>query len=475
MTTLPRVVGPILFLDTVTDDQMHLAALFVTASGQTPGPITQGPHQITPVKLAEYDAHDVYRARFTLPAGTPSLYHWNGQSFDVAGLGGDLRIAHTSCNGEEHGDMDRDPVERNALWARLVAELETNPVSLLLQGGDQIYADEITHGHHLSENWPERIPRDPSRADLLTLATHLREGFLQRYLANYADPNIAHVMARVPSLMQWDDHDICDGWGSLRRSRTYSPVGQCLFTCAREAALLFQHGTVDGDLPDRFADPSGMHLGWSLLLPGLRIIAPDLRGERTRREILSARAWQWLEDLSRRPHKGRTLVMSSVPLLGPRLSLLELVMVLIPSMQKYEDDLRDQWQSRAHRDSWRHMLTLMRRMAAPSDQAVTVISGEIHLATRAEMKMGADRTLHQLVTAGMAHRPPPQPWARFLGALAGLGEAPLKHMPITIRPIPGQKHRYTAQRSTLFLYRQAGTWSARWQFETDGLSPPLPL
>ena len=91
--------------------------------------------------------------------------------------------------------------------------------------------------------------------------------------------------------------------------------------------------------------------------------------------------WTMMEAEASRDARGHTLLMSSVPLLGPRLSLLEALMVLIPRMQKYEDDLRDQWQSRAHRDEWRRMLRLVRDLAMRDGHDITAVSGEIHLAT----------------------------------------------------------------------------------------------
>ncbi|MCF6916433.1 hypothetical protein L4M18_29165, partial [Klebsiella pneumoniae] len=63
-----------------------------------------------------------------------------------------------------------------------------------------------------------------------------------------------------------------------------------------------------------------------------------------------------MDSLRDREPVARTMLLSSVPLLGPRLSLLETIMVAIPGMMKYEDDLRDQWQSRAHRTEWRRIL-----------------------------------------------------------------------------------------------------------------------
>ncbi|QBX36090.1 alkaline phosphatase family protein [Paracoccus liaowanqingii] len=469
-------IGPILLLDDVAGDRLSLSALFITAKGDTPPPIAWAAGTAAPVALARHAHATVWRMRFSLPADRTSSYHWDGTDYEVAGdLTGDLRLAYVSCNGEEVGDMLREGSERNAMWSRLREEHRRQPFALLLHGGDQVYADEVTQGHELSRDWPDRVPDDPSPEALVDLRHHLRERFFERYAILYAAPELAWLAARVPSLMQWDDHDICDGWGSLPRDRTESAVGQTLFAVARESFLLFQHGTVQDDLPARFGDPSGAHLGWGIHAPGLRILAPDLRSERTRRDIMGRPGWAMMDAEAERNVEGHTLLMSSVPLLGPRMSLLETLMVAIPRMQKYEDDLRDQWQSRSHRDEWRRMLALVRDMARRDGHNVTAISGEIHLATRAVMDLGNDLHLHQLVASGIAHRAPPKGWARFLGALASLGESPLPGHPIRIAPLPGQRTRYTAERNYLMLDRVSGSWRAQWDLELSGLTDPLPL
>ncbi len=471
----PAILGPFLTLDDISDGAMHLAAVFVAGEGTDIPAIRAGGQEFQAEELARVDETTIQRVRFKVPADAPSSYQWAGEDFELAGgLDGDLRIAFASCNGEEHGDLDRDPGERNAMWARLCQQHTDAPFSILLHGGDQIYADEATKGHALSDDWPEHIPKDPSRAELAELRQHLRRGFLERYTALLQDQHYAWLSARVPSLAQWDDHDICDGWGSLPRSRTYSPVGQLLFDVAREMALLFQHGAVDGDLPPRFQDPAGTHLGWVVDAPDLRLLAPDLRSERTRRQVMGEGGWKMMEAVAERAAPARTLLLSSVPLLGPRLSVFETLMVLIPKMQKYEDDLRDQWQSRAHRAEWQRMLRLVCQMIGPEAE-LTALSGEIHLATRATMSAGQGRLLHQLVASGIAHRPPPKNWARLLGALASFGENPLPDQKISIERIPGQAGRYVADRNALLLTRKDGAWSAVWDFERSGLSGKLPL
>ncbi|MCQ0972268.1 alkaline phosphatase D family protein [Paracoccus sp. TK19116] len=474
---ITATIGPILFLDDLDGSRMHLSALFITPAGDAPPPsLGLERDKVTPTRLTDFDHATVWRARFTLLADRTSSYTWNGDTYSVASdLTGSMRLAYISCNGEEVGDMDREGSERNAMWARLRDEHRRSPFALMLHGGDQIYADEVTQGHDLSDGWPDKSPPAPTEAALADLRRHLRHRFFDRYAAIYSAPELAWLAARVPSLMQWDDHDICDGWGSLRRSQTFSPVGQTLFSAARESCLIFQHATIDGDLPARFADLEGRHLGWGIDAPGLRILAPDLRSERTRRAIMGPGGWTMMEAEAARRASGHTLLMSSVPLLGPRLSVLETLMVAVPRMQKYEDDLRDQWQSRAHRDEWRRLLRLVRDMVEHDGNDLTSISGEIHLATRAVMDLGQGRRLNQLVASGVAHRAPPKGWARFLGALASLGEDPLSGHPIRIRPLPGKSARYIAERNYLVLERGADGWSARWDLEESGMTGSLPL
>lgn len=117
--------------------------------------------------------------------------------------------------------------------------------------------------------------------------------------------------------------------------------------------MIFQVTTVDGALPPRFGDPQGHQLGWVIRAPGLCILAPDLRSERNRHRIMGPGGWAFMRaQVPLEPHE-RCILMSSF--VGAALSLLETLMMIVPRMQKYEDDLRDQWQSHAHRDEWREI------------------------------------------------------------------------------------------------------------------------
>ncbi len=470
MSPAPRHAGPILHLRGHDTDGLRLAAILIRPEGEACGTLRAGATELQPRRIATLEGLAVWRFDFRLDSADRG-YRFEDRDYPVeTDLSGDLRFAFLSCNGEENGDMDRDPAERDAMWERMRAEHEARPFAALLQGGDQIYADEVTHGHPLSDGWPGDLPASASAADLEGLAAHLRRGFVARYMRGFAGPAFGALAARVPTLAIWDDHDICDGWGSLPSEATDSAVGQTLFRVAREMYLLFQHGAVEADIPEIFADPTGAQLGWRRSLPGVTLMAPDLRSERRRRQVMGEAGWRLLETPV--PEPERTFIVSSVPMLGPRLSLVEAVMWLWPGMQKYEDDLRDQWQSRAHRADWRRALRAVLNLRARGP--VTVLSGEIHLATRAEMA-AEPGAIHQLVASGIAHRAPPKGYARGLGWLGSLGEGPLSGHPIRILPLPGMRRRYVAERNFLTLERRDGAWTAVWHLEESGKTPPLPI
>jgi hypothetical protein len=349
------------------------------------------------------------------------------------------------------------------MWRRLCDQHRQRPFNLLLHGGDQLYADEITEAHPASARWPHLFRRELDQSDLAGLSETLAGGFFGRYLQQMAQADFAWLAARVPSLAIWDDHDICDGWGSLRPHKLDSAVGRCLFAAARDHFLLFQLGAARHEVPGICLDATRRSLGWAVNLPGLTVMAPDLRSERRPGRVMGEHGWRTLREAlgaaTAARAGGKTLLVSSVPALGPRLSLVERAMRFTPWMEKYEDDLRDQWQSYSHRAEWREFLRALAAAHATPGHSVTVLSGEIHLATRGTMATAAG-PLHQLVASGITHPPPPRGYARGLGALARLGEAPLPGHPIRLRPLPGQRAIYTAQRNYLVLERTGGNWRA---------------
>lgn len=469
-------VGPILFCRGCFDRRLHLAALLACPAGATAPRLTAAGEEVAGEVLHERAGYRVLRYTFSLPINAAGSYRLGDDDYPVsARLDGDLRIAYVACNGQEHDDRSRYTDERNLMWRRLNDQHDARPLHLLLHGGDQVYADEMLDVHPLLRRWGDHhLDPAPDPETLATVERELGDYVFQRYLELYSQPAMSRLLRRVPSLAIWDDHDICDGWGSRPQPELDAPIGRLVFRVAREQYLLFQMAATPDALPAVCPDTAGRSLSWSVRLPGVRIVAPDLRSERRPDRVMGESGWRGLEAMLADVTDEHVLVMSSVPALGPRLSWVEWLFSIIPHAQKYEDDLRDQWQSHTHRPEWQRLLrTLLEVHGRPGCRA-TVLSGEIHLATRGTLA-APPAPLHQLVSSGIAHPPPPAGYARGLGALARLGEAPLPGHPIRLHPLPGRRQIYTAQRNYLMLERRAGHWRAWWELEDDGPTEALDL
>ncbi|WP_111429964.1 alkaline phosphatase D family protein [Rhodobacteraceae bacterium DSL-40] len=469
-------IGPILYLRGCDRERLRLAALVVTPEGEgTPPALETDAGPVSPERIWQCGGRDVLRYSFDLPATAGAAYRFDGESFEVAAdLSGDLHIGFVSCNGQEHGDLSRPGDERNLMWRRLAERHRDRPLNLLLHGGDQLYADEVTEAHPLATGWPKAVPQNLREDTTAELSAALSEAFFERYTEQLAQPGFAWLAARVPSLAMWDDHDICDGWGSLKERKLDSPLGRALFAAARDHFLIFQFAAAPGEVPEICSDRSGQSLGWRVEIPGATLLAPDLRSERRPERVMGEAGWRAFRADLASVREGRVLLVSSVPALGPRLSIVERLMKLTPWMEKYEDDLRDQWQSRWHREEWRDFLRALVAVHERPGCRVSLLSGEIHLATRGTMKT-AEGDIHQLVASGISHPAPPGAYATVLGVLARFGEAPLPRHPIRLHPLPGQGGVYAAERNFLRLERNADTWTAVWELEDSGPTAPMPL
>ncbi|RED18448.1 alkaline phosphatase D family protein [Pontivivens insulae] len=471
MTTNLRA-GPFLFARKATAEKSDIAIVAALSNDSSVPIVRDSSGQvIDPTTLYKKFGVVILRWEVSLPTQAGAHYTFNETVFDVAtDLTSDVRVAYASCNGEEDEDPDWSEEDRNRLWSRLAQEHAEAPFGLMLHGGDQIYADDILQSHPDIEAWEEA---DHDDKDGFIWSRSMREAaeshLLNRYLDLYASKDIAHMLARVPSVMMWDDHDIFDGYGSHPNPKQESAVGAGLYAISATMFRLFQQGLAEDE-----PMPRG---GVAFDAPGFSVVAPDLRASRTPERVMDEMSWQWLDAaLAERRDGQHCFVMSSVPALGPRLSWVEFILDYVwPGTNQYEDDLRDQWQSRTHRKSWRRFLGMMVREIEDYRQPVTLLSGEIHVATRAEMLMKNGGVLHQLVASGISHTPPGRGYARMLGALAAVGEDPLIGYPITIHPPLGKKHRYISERNYLRLTRRDGKWYTDWEFEESGPNEEMML
>jgi hypothetical protein len=470
------VLGPVLFFRGARDRSFDLSALLGVTAEDPPPPLEAGNERVAPRRLAGRRGHSLWRYDFSLrPGQGRSDYRIGPRRWRVhlPPRDGSLRLAFTACNGSEQGNAWQSLEVRNERWLHLAAVHAERPFHLLLQGGDQLYADPIWHEVPALAAWKRlpwwqrrKAPFPPETAEAVA------DAYFKFYWQLWSQPQLAPLLASIPSLMMWDDHDIFDGWGSWAAKWQQCPTFQGIWRAAREHFALFQLAAPPDDLPDGFADRRGGHFGWAYRIGDTGIVAPDLRSERSRARVMGAAGWASLRAaLEGMADCRHVLLLSSMPLVTSDLRLLERFFNLLPGHQSWQDDLVDQWPSRAHGAEWARLLRELIGFSSATGACITSLSGEIHLGALGVIE-GRSAPIHQLTSSGIVHPPPPA-WA--VDVLERIGARNPPRLPdITVRllPIPGHGRRYLRARNWLELeLSQGGGLSATWHSERSGAAP----
>ncbi len=122
-----------------------------------------------------------------------------------------------------------------ALWPKLHDILAKDPsIRFMVLGGDQVYNDDV-----------EKFSIDRLKTNPNGERPAIVQRFTRQYQLFWENLYYRRVMARVPSLAIWDDHDITDGWGGRPGSyklgrNTFKDEWQAYFDIARLAFQSYQ-------------------------------------------------------------------------------------------------------------------------------------------------------------------------------------------------------------------------------------------
>jgi hypothetical protein len=227
-----------------------------------------------------------------------------------------------SCNGGE----------KDGAWQAFADFVERSKPSFILMMGDQVYMDEdkpdVFVDHLDSES------------------TIRRAAMAEKYRLNWSREPLRTVMANTPHYMMWDDHDICDGWGSRAADSPTlvekHPKGADIFRKsiayfedARDVYFHFQacHNPLQGDIRDPTfpaqADPAFPNYIRAAPARGVRRAMPfvfrcgrlavlvlDSRGDRdvfrSRHPVLGDEQWAFVDDVfARLPPEVEALAVAT--------------------------------------------------------------------------------------------------------------------------------------------------------------------
>jgi hypothetical protein len=450
------------------------------------------------------------------PAEQTIRYEVDGRRFEFAvpANGQPTRLAYASCNGFSSAaaaSSYKTEPEKNERWRHLLARHQgkdalakldgaggwkSGAFHLLLMGGDQIYGDGIFGVGQIKDwdtSWWEFWKPEKTKAPFTpTMAAEAAEFYFnQTYVARWSQPSVAEVMARIPALMMWDDHDIFDGWGSREEELQQCPVYKGIYAAAREHYEIFQLQTVPGTAAPG-AIPGTRGFSWGFHLGQLAIVAPDMRSERTQHQVISNDSWNaiygWLDALAALPPARRPkhlLLLSSIPVIYPSLRTVEAALAAIPGEQELEDDLRDHWCSRLHYGEQCRLVRRLFDFAKSAQCRLTILSGDVHVAafarvtsTLPEHADGASvARINQLISSAIVHTPPSLAEAFFIDHVIS-GDPPVLESGISAEmlDIPGTGSRLHASRNWLDLALDAAPTApprlwVNWWFQGEDTAP----
>jgi hypothetical protein len=497
-------LGPILGFASASASTWNCRALYVfqNLEGSPPDLAFEteaGAQSASGRRLYAYGGHEVWvydlpfeRAQgdrqwhYGLPGETPA-------EVTVPGRGATPHFAYASCCGFHDWNektrlesQDRDP------WA-MVEDLrqihQAQPFHILLLGGDQIYMDSLWSKGPMFQ-WRQKLRRYQKLTawtDDGPLDRQARTGFLDLYCDNWGREPFASVLARIPTFMMWDDHDICDGWGSHPDDVQAFPVMQGLFRVARDYFEVFQLQQAPGAaLANAIGAPgqfSSLHM-----LGDTALLALDLRSRRSRQRVFTdAAGYRALfAELDRRwpadSPPGHLLVLSSVPVVYPSGPSDLTGLWLWDPIDDPQDDLIDQWSDHRHQAEREIFVRSLLDFARSRRVRVTLVCGDVHLGAlgsiesdRDEDRGGNHRVLTQLISSALVNVPP---GGLVLWAIQQATASPqtvFRHVTGEIMPLGTGLPRLLAARNWLSIRPQddgSGSLAAAWHVEGLPSCPP---
>ena len=411
--------------------------------------------------------------------------------------GEEVRFAFASCNGfssrpgrAELAGATPAGGSRWGQWDELQADHEDEPIHLLVLGGDQIYSDAIFKDESVAPAFCDwlglSLRRRMKRGFTRVMRDQLERSFEGFYLKQWGYPAVASVMARIPSVMMWDDHDIIDGWGSYEKVGD-SEVMRGLFEVADRLFQTFQL-RLRGENASILA-PGGTHHSWWVQIGSHLVLGLDNRSRRTTTRIMDEAQWgdvdTWLQAHveSGLPAGVENLhIVSPVPVAYRHFGKADLAFRSSEWFRReddptsLEDDVRDHWQHRKH--EWERVKLIKTlidairssRGSARGVRRATILSGDVHVACAGSIRSSDGIELHQVVSSGILH--PPPSFAEWLGvrATSSDNDQDLEGGTVRVRTerIVGQDAKFVRRRNYAVAQVRGGTPKlyVMWKFES---------
>lgn len=320
------------------------------------------------------------------------------------------KFAYTSCNGFSSDALREKTSDPYYLWKKMATQHAESPFSLMFMGGDQLYADSIWAKGSVSKlyEWSELPRKEKIKRKATKVMKEQIDRFYDRlYCERWSNAEMSLMLASIPSVMMWDDHDIIDGWGSYPVDIQTCDVYKSIFKSAKKYFELFQIRSIKNQ---SLINSNSTHYAFVLSFRGYQIVAIDNRSERTLENVMSKEQWiDFNSTLSNLSPDGDLLLLTAVPVVYRDFSFTEGVFEATPWEEELTDDLKDHWRAKEHQGERARLIMNLLDDAKQRNGRTVILSGDIHIGCLGVIndKRGVKPVkIHQVVSSGIVHPSP---------------------------------------------------------------------
>lgn len=400
-------------------------------------------------------------------------------TFFVPGSHEKPRILYASCNGFSTPSSATNAGRPYVLWGKIrkfqfseISKVSTNdipsPYSLMLLGGNQVYADDLWSKVPLLSKWSHySLSKKCATKSTKVLEDQLERFYHELYISRWSDPDMSVMLATIPNVMMWDSNDIFGGWGSYPKELQECQIFKKIFEVAKRFFELLQ---IRSRHNRSLLDPNGEHYALGLCFRGYQILALDNVSGRTKRGVMSPIQWTVVKQyLDEKVVVGDLLLMTSVPVVYRNFAFREDYYEYSSWEDELAEGLNDYWNAKFHQDERAYLifslLTNIPNREKNGHCNTVILSGHVLvgcLGVINDRRGSKPSKIFQVVSSGIVHPAPSKfHWAGIVANSSDDIEYLLAERTVDISMIkPYGSSKYILSRNYVSLYE--GTDGKLW-------------
>jgi len=314
-----------------------------------------------------------------------------------------FRVAVVSCNDLA---VLESKTEESNLWNDLYQKVTNQEIDYILHIGDSVYMDSGNIDDDKPYNCCKKILLVTQKSQWETKAPELREIIQSEYRRTWGHPSVARVLANVPNLTMFDDHEIRDGWGYKAEDYDLTSADNFYGWIAREVYYLY-HRQLRENV--NFNNMSSIKEEYYYeILNGVGIVFTDYRGIRTWHRDpndlgtsqLGKAQWKFLEELFKKTGKfaelNSVLFVSTFPLVW-----LSEAPSKTSTLRRNQNEPKDFW-GHSYLKEQADLLTILREWKFLKEgRELVIICGDIHTGGHTDIYYGKQKVLQQLTASAI--------------------------------------------------------------------------